>query len=162
MNMKMKTIVTIITLLLVLSTFAFSQYKSQVQEMPSLEQAVRLPNQNNNTSLNLFDPNRFSMNQSYSLSVGFSGNQNASMGMYLNNMTYMFSKDLVLNAKLGFVHNPLQMGGNINSGNAANNLIYGAEVLYRPTENMKLKVSFNKVPYSRRPYYSPYSYYPYY
>jgi len=159
--MKNVKIVAIITVLLVLVNPGFSQYKSQVEELPSLEQAIRMPNPKDQTGFNLLDPNRFFMNQSYSLSMGFSGNQNASMGMYLNNMTYMFSKDLILNARLGFVHDPLQMGNNMTNTNMSENLIYGADILYRPMENMTLKLSIDKAPYSRNSYYSPYGYYPY-
>ncbi|MCF7885516.1 MAG: hypothetical protein K9M80_03390 [Candidatus Marinimicrobia bacterium] len=158
MDIKVTRGLVILTLAILMSIGCFAQYKTQVQEHPTLEKAIKLPGQTNTTGLNLFDPNRFSMDQSYSMMMGIGGSNSGSMGMYMNNMSYIFSKNLILNAKLGFVHNPLQMGNTVNN-NMANNLIYGADVLYKPTENMRLQISFSKRPYTSRYFYNPYRYY---
>jgi len=150
-------IFTIFGLIILLSVSSFAQYKSQVEELPTLEKAIQFPGSNNSNGLNLLDPNRFFMNQSYSLSMGFGQTGTGSMGMYMNNMSYILTSDLIVNARLGFVHNPLQMG-NTMTGNLGQNLIYGADILYKPTENMRLKLSFDKRPYTYNPYMSPYRY----
>lgn len=162
MNMKKFQFLSVFILILLITTSNFAQYKSQVPETPTLEQAIRLPNSNSQTGLNLFDPNRFFMNQSYSFSMGFGGHGNQSMGMYLNNMSYIVSNNLIVNARLGFIHNPLQMGSPGLNPNISENLIYGADILYKPTENMQLRLRFDKTPYNRRSYLNPYRYYPYY
>ena len=123
MRMKSIKVVTIFTILALLTVTGFAQYVSQIEEEPTLERAIKLPGSNNNTGVGLLNPNRFSMSQSYSMAVGFGGNGNSSIGMYMNNMSYILSKDLILNARLGFMHNPLQMGNNLNNSNLSNNLI---------------------------------------
>ncbi len=148
-------------LIMIIVLFAINlgrtQLKTQVREQPTVEEAIRIPGlTQSDLGLNLFDPSRFFMHQSYSLAMGIGGNNAVSQGMYLNNMTYIFSDKLLLNARLGFTHDPLKLGQNeYNSYNALDNIIYGADLTYRPKDNMLFKVSFDKRPI----YYSPYSYY---
>jgi len=152
-----KNLILVFSIIILFSVGTFAQFKSQVKDVPTLEQAIKYPGNGNNVGLNLFDPSRFTMNQSYSLMMGI-GKGSGSMGMYLNNMSYMLSNNLMVNARLGFVHNPMQMG-NTMTGNLSNNLIYGADILYKPFENMRLKLSFDKRPSRYNYYMNPYSYY---
>jgi len=156
MHRNYKSILIIILFLLTIN-LGQAQLKTQVREQPTVEQAIRIPGLSQNSfGLNLFDPSRFFMRQSYSLAMGIGGHNTASQAMYLNNMTYIFSEKLLLNARIGFTHDPLKLGNNqYQSYDALDNLIYGADLTYRPKENMLFKISFDKRPH----YYSPYSYY---
>ncbi len=128
-----------------------AQLKSQMNIGTSVEREIQVPGMGHTSlDLNLFDPARFSMNHSYSLSMSSFGNSNSSIGMYINNMSYVFSDKLLLNARVGFAHDPLQMGNpgqNMNM-NMMDNLVYGADLTFRPKENVVFHLSFDKRPYS--------------
>ena len=134
-----------------------AQLKSQIEPPLSVERSIQIPGLGSTSlGLNFLDPSRFSMHHSYSLSYMSFGNQSASMGIYQNVMSYVFSDKLVLNGHFGFMHDPLKMGNSATTTNLMDNMIYGAELSYRPKDNVLLNVRFDKVPY-----YSRYGYYPY-
>jgi hypothetical protein len=134
-----------------------AQLKSQLPSTPSIEQSIRIPGLSSALgSLNLFDPSRFSMSHSYSLSFISGGGMSTSLGMYQNTMRYLLTDKLLLTTHLGFIHNPLQ-GNALTGKNLTNNLIYGADLLYHPTNNLWLNFSFSQAPASSRFYY-PYYY----
>lgn len=166
--MKPKTIAALILIFLILPFgMSYGQLKSQLKETPTVEQRIKVPGIGSSLmGLGFLDPNRFSMRQSYSLTFSTFGNQSASMGIYQNNMSYIFSDKLMMNARLGMIHDPLKMGNTQMNQNFLNNLFYGADVIYHPKENLLLNLSFEKVPSLYRygynsPYSSPYSYFPY-
>ena len=134
-----------------------AQFKSQLKEKPSVEKSIQIPGIGpSSLGFSLFDSHRFFMNQSYSLSYMSFGKTSASLGIYQNRMSYIFSDKLTLSGRVGFIHNPLQMGINNNSMNPINNIIYGAELNYHPKDNLFLNVRFDKVPmyyrYGMMPY----------
>jgi len=133
-----------------------AQLKSQIPETPTLEQVIRVPGVSSLNNLSWFDPNRFSIHQSYSLSFISGSGQSQSLGLYQNSMSYVFSDKLLLNTRFGFVHNPFNVGNAINRSNMLDNLLYGADLTYRPRENLIMNFSFDKVPVTYR-----YRYYPY-
>jgi len=162
----MKKLIQIACIVMLLAPLSFTeaQLKSQARPPVSVEDGIRIPGVGS-TSLGLswLNSDRFSMNQSYSLSYSTFGSQSASMGMYQNNMSYIFSDKLVLNGRFGFMHDPLKLGNNTGTVNPLDNLIYGADLTYKPTENVLLNIRFDKVPslyrYGYYPYRSALSYY---
>lgn len=153
--MKQNTWLRIGCGILLLFTVTQAQLKSQIREAPTVEQSIRVPGLSSALgSLSLFDPSRFSMSQSYSLSFMSGAGRTASLGMYQNSMTYLFSDKLLLNARLGFIHDPLQRGS-LASTSLLDNLVYGADLLYHPNKNLWLNLSFDRAPMVNR-------YYPYY
>lgn len=158
MRKKLLKIMLVFLVILPLG-LTYAQLKSQIKEAPSVEKSIRVPGIGSSSlGLNLFDPNRFNINHSYSLSFMNMGNNPVSMGIYQNQMSYIFSENLILNAKLGFIHNPLQMGMNQRQTNLFDNLIYGAELMYRPKENVILNIEFDSYPSLYRYGLSPYNY----
>jgi hypothetical protein len=139
-----------------------AQLKSQLPQDISVSEAIQIPGVGSTSSaLGFIDPNRFFMHQSYSLSFLSWGGGSASMGVYQNTMSYIFSEKLAMNARLGFIHNPLSIGSLTNQSNLMDNLIYGADLIYRPKDNTILRISFDKSPYYRRSGFYPYGYYQY-
>jgi len=134
-----------------------AQLRSQIKPSLSVERSIQIPGLGSTSlGLSFLDPSRFSMNHSYSLSYMSFGKQSASMGIYQNVMSYVFSDKLVLNGHFGFMHDPMKMGNSATTTNLMDNLIYGAELTYRPKDNVLLNVRIDKAPY-----YSRYGYYPY-
>lgn len=137
-----------------------AQLKSQLPQAISVSEAIRIPGVGSvRSALGFIDPNRFFMHQSYSLSYSSWGGGSASLGVYQNNMSYIFSEKLAMNARLGFVHNPLNLGSMTTQSNMIDNLIYGADLIYRPKDNTILSISFDKNPYYYRSRFYPYGYY---
>ena len=139
-----------------------AQLKSQLPQDLSVSEAIKIPGVGSTGSaLSFIDPNRFFMHQSYSLSFLSCGGGSASLGVYQNTMSYIFSEKLAMNARLGFMHNPLSIGNLTNQSNLMDNLIYGADLIYRPKDNTMFRISFDKSPYYRRSGFYPYGYYQY-
>jgi hypothetical protein len=137
-----------------------AQLKSQLPQDISVSDAIQIPGVGAvSSALGFIDPNRFFMHQSYSLSYSSWGGGSASMGVYQNTMSYIFSEKLAMNARLGFVHNPLNIGSFTTQSNLTDNLIYGADLIYRPKENTLFTISFDKTPYYYRSRFYPYGYY---
>jgi len=145
----------LVILLIVVFVLAYNldaQLKNQVQKKMSVEERIQMPSIMNG-SYSIFSPERFHMSQSYSLSYFSMGGLTGSIGMYENRMSFLLSDKLLLNTKIGFIYSPFNQIGIQN--NLWNNLIYGAELIYRPTRNTILNLRFDKEPY----YYYPRYYY---
>lgn len=104
-----------------------------------------------------FNPNRFSMSHSYTLSFANIGGRSFSQGLYLNTMSYQFSNPLTMYLQLGVAHQPF---GNLGNEFDPENQVFvsGAGLEYKPSENFKFQVEFSQTPGA---YYSPYAPYRY-
>jgi hypothetical protein len=102
----------------------------------------------------LFDPQKFSMQHSYTFSVASDGKRTFSDGLYLNTMQYQFSAPLLFRLKWG-----LETPAGLQSTQALlakpNLVVPSMELLYRPFKNMLFKVE-----YRTNTEYAPYAPYP--
>jgi len=153
---KIKCLITIVLLSVGMLPLQ-AQLKSQLPKALAVEDAIQIPGVGSNSSLLRFiDPTRFFMNQSYSLSYSSFGG-GSSMGVYQNQMSYIFSDKLMMNARLGLMHDPLSIGSySTGQTNLMDNLIYGFDLSYKPKDNVFFSIRFDK-----RPYYSRSGFYPY-
>ncbi len=150
-------------LLLLVPLLTFAQIKEEMPTPISVEEMIQIPVQRDmGINFKWFDADKFTMSHSYSMSVGSFGQNPYSQGMYLNKMNYAVSDKLNLRAVVGFTHDPLHLGNNNLPGNSfdLDNMVYGAEVAYKPTKNSIFKFSFEKTPMRYNPYsyYRPYQY----
>jgi len=153
-----------------LLSLAWGQLKTNKPLQSSVEQQIRIPGLTS-TSLGLkwLDANRFQMHQSYSLAVSAWGNQTASVGYYQNQTSYLVSEKMLFSARFGLMHDPLQLG-NTPSGlntNLLDQLSFGADLIYCPTDKMMLSIRFDRRPVTpgfgyRNPYYGYTSVFPFY
>jgi len=125
--------------------------KSNIIE-PSTTQLLQKPNGFLNS---LFDPSRFSMKHSYSVSLFSMGRQTFSQGLYLNTMNFRFSNPLTMQVSVGFMHQPLGKFGNMPAENGKLFLQH-ARLQYKPSDKMSFTIDYQSYPYS---YPSPYYYY---
>jgi hypothetical protein len=163
MKAKILSAILILTIMMVPLGMLQAQLKSQIPTSVSVEDHLRVPGIGSTSlGLNLFSADRFSMHHSYSLSLMSVGKSSASVGIYQNHMSYLISDKMMLNARVGIVHDPLKLGNQQLNFNLKENLFYGADLIYRPNDKMLLNISFDKVPpmyrYNYYPYYSRYSY----
>lgn len=98
------------------------------------------------------NPNRFSMQHSYSLSYLSAGGNGYSQGLYLNTLSYQVADPLSVSVQWGMMNQPLSSFG------AAplyqNGFFFsGANLEYKPSDKFSVGLQINSRPNS---YYSPY------
>jgi hypothetical protein len=104
--------------------------------------------------LNSFlDPNRFSMDQSYTLSFMSSGRQSTNLGMYLNTMTYQISDPLLMQLRVGYLHQPLGRMNSVPSSFNNTFFVQGAQLLYHPSKSLRISLEYQSIPSMMSPYY---------
>ena len=87
----------------------------------------------------LFNPSRFSMSHSYTMSVGSYGSQSYNQGLYLNTMRFQLADPLFMQMRIGYAHQPL--GGNSflgQSEKAGQFFLQQLYMEYKPFNNTKL------------------------
>ncbi|MBN1780458.1 hypothetical protein JW948_04980 [bacterium] len=97
---------------------------------------------------NLIDPAKFDMSQSYSLSVLSTGKQSMNQGMYLNTMTYRFSDPLLMQLRVGYLHQPFGGNNSLMPSQQGSLFIQGAYLQYKPMENMTISIDYQSYPSS--------------
>jgi hypothetical protein len=101
----------------------------------------------------LIDPSKFSMSHSYSLSYFSIGNRSLNQGLYLNTMNYRFSDPLLMQVRIGFLHQPFG-GVGMTNGMSGKLFIQRAMLQYKPSDKMSLTIDYQVLPASTRlPYY---------
>ena len=108
--------------------------------------------------LGFFDPEKFHMHHSFSLSYQTMGGEGMSLGTYTNSMTYDFTDKLNARADVSFMYSPYNtLSGLGTKGKTDLSQIFlsRAEVNYKPWDNVFLQVQFRQIPYGGS-YFSPY------
>lgn len=88
----------------------------------------------------LFDPNRYQMSHSFSMSILSMGGSPVSVGAYTNSFSFALSPNLILNTQVSLVQP--SMGGINNQGQ----LYYNVGVDYQPSENSSFSFKINNYP----------------
>jgi len=134
----------IILALLTLTALAFGQYRDN-SDGPSLQSRFVQPQ--SGLFNGLFNNPNLDMSQSYSMSFASSSGGSVMQGMYLNNMRYRLSGNMLLNLNMGMLHQPYSTYSGSPGGADNAQFIGGAELLYKPSENVLLSIGFNNIPY---------------
>ena len=153
---SIKQIASVLTFFTIFAVTASAQLKS---ELPRLETPPQLKPV---AGVSWLDPQRFAMNHSFSVSFmsGAGLGAGTSMSVYSNQMSYLISKNMLVNSNIYLVQpgmgtspfdtNPLQV-------------YYQAGIDWRPRENMLIHLGFSNLPSMARYYrwnrssYMPYS-----
>ncbi len=105
----------------------------------------------------LLDPSRFSMSHSYSISLLTAGKQTFNQGFYLNTMNYKFTDQFTLQARIGFLHQPLGGGFGMMNGQNSKVFLQSARFQYKPSDKTSITFDYQVIPSSMAyPYYSRY------
>lgn len=93
----------------------------------------------------LLDPSRFSMTHSYTMSFTRFGNQTLNQGLYLNTMNFRVSDPLLMQVRIGYLHQPF--GGYGTAGDANGKLfLQRAMVQYKPSDKMSIVFDYQAYP----------------
>lgn len=137
-----------VVLFLLVSTSAEAQWKSRTPDkVPVGESLVR--SGDGGLLFGWFDPARFSMGHSYSMSYTTSRGMGYSLGEYTNSMRYQISDPLSIRLDLSLSHSPFDSYGGKLGQELSGFRISRAELNYRPSDNTFLQIQFRQVPSSR-------------
>ena len=147
--MNIKALIIRITAIAMLSTPVMSQLRSNV---PVNTLPVNTQGLSQVQNLSIIDPNRFSVNHSFGMSMmGFGGNS-LTVGSYTNQMNYMIKDNMRLSTSLSLSSPVNGINPYANNGLAGAQIYYGASLDYQPTKNLFVKFSMDNYPrygYSR-------------
>jgi len=139
-------------LFLLLISLVFGQFKADITRVDFPEELQKMTALE---SRSLFDPARFHMNHSFSMSMMNMGGISVGMGAYTNNMSFLLRNNLRLTTSFSLVK-PTMMQ-DLNSPNTLDGQIYyGAHLEYQPNENTLFQLGFQTYPaysYYNRPNY---------
>ena len=154
----MKKILLVFCLLFTLQAISFAQFKNDNGFKPSVKDGII--NDSPNFVLGFFDPSKFSMSHSYTMSyTSFAGNGLA-LGVYTNSMMYRFTDRFNVQVDASISHSPYNTFGKDQQNNLNGIRLSRAEVNYMPWDNFKVSLQYRNDP-SMYYYGSPYQYNPF-
>lgn len=106
----------------------------------------------------LFDPTRFSMNQTYSMSFSTFGKNSVGLGVFTNTFNYRASDNLFISADVSAVYSPYSSLGESHAKSLNGIYLSNARLDWKLGDNTRLLIMYNGAPYA-----DPYgmsSYYP--
>lgn len=144
----MKWTIAIVTVMLTVLglTRADAQFRRDASDEPTAAQSFVHP-ASSDAWLGFFNPENFTMRQSYSMSYSAFGSQGIALGRYTNSMMYKFNDKLDARVDVSLQHSPYSTLDSKLQSSLTGIFLDRAELNYRPTNNMFLRVSFNKMPY---------------
>lgn len=153
-----RTILAAAFILLLLPVSGFSQLKQQAEPVSFSKLLTNtVTNPGGLVGLVGLNPNRFSMQQSFSLSMLSAGGHSFSQGVYLNTMGYQISDATSVAMQWGIMNQPLSSLG-VPSLYQSGFFFSGARFDYKPSESLQFGIEVSRTPYS--PYYAnPYRWY---
>ena len=123
-----------------------AQFKSQTENQPSPSQALVHPAPSIGNFLGLLNPENFNMRHSLSFSYLSSGNVGLSLASYTNSMFYKISDPLNVRFDVTLQGSPFGNYGGIQQNELSRLYLSRAELNYRPSENMFIRLQFNQIP----------------
>lgn len=123
----------------------FGQLKSQDKPAQIKHEIIR-PNQNSLIGLSIFDPSKFSMSHSFSMSFFSIGGKGVSQGLYLNTLSYQIANPLLLRVQWGIQNYPYNSLAKNHPAFQSGFFLSGAELQYKPSDKLEMKLQFNSMP----------------
>lgn len=128
-------------------TMASAQFKSTFEPRPTVAESILRIGDGSFLS-GLFDPSKFNMHHSFSLSYTSFAGQGMSLGVYTNSMQYKFSDDLDVRTDISLMASPFNSLGKDAQSNLSGLFLSRAELNYRPWKNALLQISYRQIPAS--------------
>jgi len=139
---KIKYLIALITIISV----GLGQLKSDLSQNNAI---FNNPVSSDGSILSLFNPSRFSMNHSFSMSMLNMNSQSVGVASYTNNMNFLLRDNLRVQTYLTFMQ-PQMLSTNSPTPYSNSQLYFNTVLNYQPTDNTHFQVSFGNYPrYSR-------------
>ena len=155
--MKSGKAVAVAVMLLVVAFAAQAQFKNQAEPQQTSSGGLITQPSSSNFFFGWFDPNRFTMHHSFSLSYMTFGGQGMSLGTYTNSMMYQFADNLDARADVSLSYSPFNSFGMKGTKDLSGIYLSRAQVDYRPWENVSVQLQYRQIPYGyfNSPFYHP-------
>lgn len=108
----------------------------------------------NNFGLSILDPSKIKMSHSFSMSYFSIGGKGVAQNIYLNTLQYQIAQPLMLTVQWGIRQTPYNSLAKDSPLFNSGFFLSGAELRYKPTENLEMNFQISTQPN----YYSPYYY----
>jgi len=136
-----------------------------ISQLPNQNPGAMITGSQSSEPLPLFDPSRFSMNHSFSMSAMNVGRQMINVATYTNMMNYTLNPNLHIGASFSLIQ-PTGMQNPLSYGMDKTQFVYDAHLRYKPTDNTLFEVRMSNNPYNnerrymqrhkRNPYFNNY------
>ena len=152
----MKKRTCILGIALLLSAAAVAQFKTPAGEDARISESLIQP-PSSTFLFDWFDPSRFQMHHTLSISYLTAGGQGMSLGTYTNSMLYQFSDNLNARADVSLSYMPTNSFSRFGKQDLSNLYLSRAQLNYRPWENMSIQVQYRALPFTAlsSPWYQP-------
>jgi hypothetical protein len=146
---------TSVVLIMLVASTLHAQFKPQPQEEPRISDGLVRQEPAGSFLLGWFNPDKFQMHHSFSLSYQTFGGQGLSLGTYTNSMMYQFADNLNARADISLSYSPYNSLSTLNKKNDLTSLYLSrAELNYKPWNNVTVQLQYRQLPYGY--YYSPF------
>lgn len=126
---------------------AIAQFKPKAADQPKVSDSFIQP-QSANDWFNLFNPNNLQMRHSYSASYTASDGMGIALQRYTNTLSYQFLPNLDAHVDLSLQNSPYSTFDYRLQNQFNRASLSRAEINYRPTENMIIRLQYREMPYS--------------
>ena len=151
-----RLLVALCFLTLLATQLSSAQFKRTAEDEPKVSDSFIRPGTDSDW-LGFFNPDNFKMRQSYSMSYMTMGHQGLALGMYTNSMMYKFSNKVDARVDVSLQNSPYSSFDQRLQSSLSGAFLNRAEINYRPSDNMLLRVSYQKVPLGLYGLYPPYA-----
>ncbi len=155
----MRRILVLVAAILSIVALAGAQLKDEDRQ--SVNESMVKPAQSISSFLGLLNPDNFTMHQNISMSYFSYGGTGMSVASFTNTMLYKISDPLNVRLDLTLQGSPFGQTGGFSQSELNRLFISNAELNYRPTDNMFIKLQYSQLPLGLYGMYSPYAPYPY-
>jgi hypothetical protein len=145
----------VVVLSVLASAKMYSQFKRTADDEPKVSDSFIRP-ETDSDLLSFFNPENFKMRQSVSMGYTSMGGQGLALGMYTNSMMYKFSSQVDARVDVSLQSSPYSSLDQRLQSSLTGVFLNRAEINYRPSDNMLLRVSYQKVPFGLNGMFSPY------
>lgn len=154
----MKYAIVMMLACIVVTLSAPAQFKSELENQPSVSQYLVHPSTGMSGLLSWFNPDNFQMRQSASMSYFTFGGQGMSMASYTNSMFYKIADPLNVRFDLTLQGSPFGQYGSFQQNDLNKLFLSNAELNYQPWQNFLVRLQYTRLPlgyygwYGRSPY----------
>ncbi len=148
-------VVAVCGLVVICSAAASAQFKDRGSADQSVHDALFHPPSSSDW-FGFFNPENFTMRQSYSMSYSSIGGQGIALGRYTNSMMYKFSNSLDARVDVSLQHSPYSTLGSSFQNSLNGIYLDRAQLDYRPSDKILLQLSYQQIPWGYYGFYSPY------
>ena len=131
---------------LLFSLMIGSTYSQLIEDLRTEKVPNNIHGQLDFSNMSLFDPQRFDIQQGFSMSMMSMGNQSVSVAGYTNKITYWANDNLRFNANILLYQPSMNSFNNQGIQNNGPKIAIDGGLIYQPTDNSFLQINFQNFP----------------